>query len=311
MASYTRIGLPAWTSVLDERGKVRPRFRDEDFEYLDYQVRCWQESLPVELRPEEIPKHIPTTATALQTSMDRGTQFLRFILYLRANQFKIVILRPLLFSARTVRASIKRIQNLAHVANDSIETIMRMNATYDLYRKQQPILNVFLSSALSTLFLVYIHTLKGSGSDTTTSELSYGSTTAREGIDKGLALIRSYSGFRSSQRLWKKFAGRRGLLSRLGFTEHDNVEPDTAGSMQPSSSPDLPPTLHGNNLSENYSTIPWDNAHFAAYPALEGLDFFNGTNFQSGPPSSDFSPLPYMNPFLIPSDVGFLYNDMW
>ncbi len=286
--------------MTDERGRLRPRIRDEDFNYLDYQVRCWQDNLPTELRPERIAKHNPGPSVVLESSLDRGTHFLRYILYLRANQFKIVILRPLLFSPSTVRANIKRVNALTHIANDTIETITDMNANYDLYRKQQPILNVFLSSALSTLSLVYIHGLKTKTSGT--DELLHCSAMARQGIDRGLCIIRAYSQSRSSQRLLKKFAGQHGLLSRLGFT----TEKTTGAEMTTSSST-------WRLLHNESSSIPWPPGPLAGYPSLDGFGAFNHNFLQPGVALDEYSPLPIvgMSPFLVSSDGNFLYDDVW
>ncbi|KAJ9603042.1 hypothetical protein H2200_012337 [Cladophialophora chaetospira] len=309
MAAYARIGPPAWAAMTDERGRLRPRIRDEDFDYLDYQVRCWQDNLPVELRPQQNAKQSLGPSNALEIPLDRGTHLLRYILYLRANQFKIVILRPLLFSAQTVRANIKRVKALTHIANDTIETITEMNASYDLYRKQQPILNVFLSSALSTLFLIHIHGL--TGQKLCADELSYCSGMAREGINRGLAIIRAYSSSRSSQRLWKKFAGQHGLLSRLGFASQDNASSGTTASLESHSI--MAPLDGARHISNDLPSIPWVPVPLAGYPPLDGFDTLNQSRLPPSTTFDDYSPLPVlgMSPFLMSNDVNLMYNDLW
>lgn len=310
MAAYARIGPPAWAAVTDDRGRLRPRIRDEDFDYLDYQVRCWQDNLPTDLRAEHITKHVLNQKNILQTSSDRATHFLRYILYLRANQFKIVILRPLLFSVQTVRANIKRVKTLAQIANEIIRTIAEMDAVCDLYRKQQPILNVFLSSALSTLFLIYIYGLKGIAP--TEDEGPSCAVTTREGINKGLRLIRAYSDSRSSQRLWKKFAGSRGLLSRLGFTVQGMPGSEAPGSVGSGSST-MPSSLPDQHTLDEFSSLPWSDASLTGYTPIEGFDMIYDSRPQQDVSIDGQSPVPIfgINPFLVPGAAGFLYEDAW
>jgi hypothetical protein len=311
MAAYARIGPPAWAAVTDDRGKLRPRIRDEDFDYLDYQVRCWQDGLPEELRPSKFSKHDNTPESVPDTTSDRPTLFLRYILDLRAKQFKIVILRPLLFSALTVRANAKRVKILARISTDMIDTINEMNIIHDLYRKQQPIINVFLSSAISTLLLIYIHGLR----DTTAAveEQPSSTTIAQEGINKALELICSYSASRSSQRLWKKYSGRNGLLNRLGFTQNVNIPADLSPSVPSSASPSTALVNNENQAQDMGMGMAWANVLPPGYPPMDGLEMLNNGDFQPDMPIDGIPPstLFDMTQFLVPGDAGFMYNDMW
>jgi hypothetical protein len=181
-----------------------------------------------------------------------------------------------------------------------------MNASYDLYRKQQPLLNVFLSSALSTLFLIYIRGLKGRA--TNTQELSCSGAIAREGINKSLKIIQAYSTSRSSQRLWKKLAGEHGLLSLLGFTPQGSDGSALTISVHSTSSPTVPSNLEGGP-----SSMPWIPATLAGYPGLDGFDMINNSGIQSSLGFDDLSPLPILgtSPFLVSRDGNFLYDDVW
>ncbi|KAK5062720.1 hypothetical protein LTR84_004794 [Exophiala bonariae] len=322
MTSYIRIGPPAWAAVTDERGRAKQRIKDEDFDYVDYQVQRWQESLPAYLRLQRGANAIKTTSDG-HIYVDQGTQFLRFILYLRANQFRIVVMRPLLFSSQTYMANIKRIRIVAQIAQDTVETIEEMNEKYDLYKKQQPVLNLFLSSALSTLFLVYIHSLREqrTGASDDTLELATWNQGVRDGLNKGLALIQAYSTYRSSQRLWQKFAGPHGLLSRLSLADHaQTVEGATSTvsgsrgvSLQSGTSYEPPKDsdIHGQTQPPTVGSA----IEPPAYPDPAAADFrlIQTANPFQPYEFTDYSPLPFlnMNPLLVSNDIDVFYDNMW
>lgn len=317
MAAYIRIGPPAWAAVTDERGRAKQRVKDEDFDFVDYQAQRWLENLPAYL-------HLDKTGDDSKYT-DQGTQFLRFILYLRANQFRIVITRPLLFSSHTYMENRKRVRIVAQIARDTIEKIEEMNEKYDLYKKQQPNLNLFLSSALSTLFLVFIHGLREERTcpSEEARDLAARMQNVREGINKGLALVQSYSTYRSSQRLWQKFAGPHGLLSRLCLADQTRAT-DTATSTLPTSGSDVPSQSDaGYERCEEQNTNGYSEGPTAAlgaedlsytYPPTEGFRPFLGTNpFQAYDFSEEYSPLPFlnMNPLVVSNDIDVFYDNMW
>lgn len=323
MISYIRIGPPAWASVTDERGRLKQRIKDEDFDYSDYQVQRWHDSLPAYLRfKTEITDYRDTQDGTV--SIDRGLQFLRYILYLRANQFRIVVMRPLLFSSQTYMANPRRVGIVAQIANDTVETIINMNEKDDLYKRQQPILNLFLSSALSTLFLVYIHSLREERMRTSdgTRNLPNCIQMVREGLNKGLGLVQSYSTYRSSQRLWQKFAGPQGLLPRLGLADQrvevgvvtSEALPSAGASSNSSTRVDA--SEEGDLNRHPYELTPasgTDNPAYA-YPPAEGFGMAGAINpFGAYDIPAEFSPLPFlnMNPLLVSNDIDVFYDDMW
>ena len=319
MTSYIRIGPPAWAAVTDERGRAKQKVKDEDFDYVDYQVQRWQDSLPGYL-------HLERGANGLEpirdgnTYVDQGTQFLRFILYLRANQFRIVVMRPLLFSSQTYMENIKRVRIVAQIARDTVETIEEMNEKYDLYKRQQPGLNLFLSSALSTLFLVYIHSLREQRTcaNDDTHDLANWNQGVRDGLNKGLALIQSYSTYRSSQRLWQKFAGPHGLLSRLSLADHTQTV-EVAASTVPTSSGVPSHSGVGYEVSDvhGYTQAPTGDSGMEQItypdPSVEAFQLVPAANPFQAYEFSDFSPLPFlnMNPLLVSNDIDVFYDNMW
>jgi hypothetical protein len=302
MRSYARIGPPAWAAITDDRGKLRSRIRDEDFNYLDYQVRSWQEGLPKVLQPNAItsPGRITEEESAVD-STSRATQFLRFILVLRASQFKIVILRPLLFSAQSVKANMKRVRAVAEMARDSIETIARMNADHNLYRRQQPILNVFLLSAISTLVLIYVHCLRHDPAECV--------SVARAGINAGLELLQLYAHSRSSQRLWKKLAGRSGLLGRLGFAQvYDDAVTATTRSVSSDPSPGTSSSVY---MPDDLSSYFWANLTAPNYPSFPEASIQFNEHFPVEGNVPNLAQIMDMNPYMNSGDNSYMYGSMW
>src|SRR4051812_28436546 len=99
MVSYGRINTRVWKAVNGSAisNKKSPR-KDEseylDSDYLDFQIQQWQQSIPRELQL------IPPKTNSGNQIQPRSLHRLRVLLYLRANQMRILIFRhPLLNTA--------------------------------------------------------------------------------------------------------------------------------------------------------------------------------------------------------------------
>ncbi|KAF2092699.1 hypothetical protein NA57DRAFT_10525, partial [Rhizodiscina lignyota] len=131
MSSYIRVGAQLWESVLDSRGKVKTAFKDDDFDFMEFQIQRWQQALPEELRPELV-------AASLQRNRpkavsDINTFSTRILLYLRANQIRIMVHRPILFSIQTASAHQPRIESLINIARDQIDKLVQVDRMSDVY----------------------------------------------------------------------------------------------------------------------------------------------------------------------------------
>ncbi|KIV97891.1 hypothetical protein PV10_01591 [Exophiala mesophila] len=318
MTAYARIGPPAWASIIDGSGRLKPQIKDEDFDYMDFQVRRWQDSLPRDLVLGSESVADEAASMASNSSLDRGTQFVRSMLYLRANQFKIVIFRPLLFSPRHARAHSKRVRQLTQLATDNVNHIIDMNENQDLYQKHQPLLNIFLSSALSALFLVYVHSLKVQGRyGQADKKLFADAENARQVIGKGLGLLQMYLHCRSSKRLWKKFTSTPGILNRLGFAHLASKAPPTNVSADEASfnsfSGARPPQGYQTSADHDMGSLSWNNFNIPPYCGSEGSEHLAGGDFQ---PTNAFGHFPNssffeFNPLLIPGDPALAFDDLW
>ena len=199
MISYNRISSKIWYSGLGSEGATDIR-RDE-IGYLDYQILQWYKQVPDGLKfyPTESPKH------GHGDSANRGLRRLRVLLYLRMNQLRILIYRPVLHSAASIAEDKGHAQTVVDVAKDTIRVLTRLNQTSDIYRSQQITFNYFLVAALAVLFLAVCHAPADFNRP------------VRDEFYMALQLI---SGFSTksyvSKRLWKAIKGLRKIGERLG-----------------------------------------------------------------------------------------------
>lgn len=197
MISYNRISSKIWYSGLGSEGTTDIR-RDE-IGYLDYQVLQWYKQVPDELKfyPVESPKNGETAS--------RGMRRLRVLLYLRMNQLRIVIYRPVLHSAASIVEDRGHAQTVVDIAKDTVRVLTRLNQMSDIYRTQQITFNYFLVAALAVLFLAVCHAPSDFGRQ------------VRDEFYMALDLINGFSTKSYvSKRLWKTIKGLRKTGEKLG-----------------------------------------------------------------------------------------------
>jgi len=137
-------------------------------------------------------------------------------LYVRANQVRILIYRPVLLSATSIMENRNYAQKAVEVAKDTIRVLARLNETSDIYRAQQVCFNYFLISALAVLFLAVSHAPAEFNGQ------------VRDEFYMALDLVKGFSTKSYiSQRLWRTIRGLKelgpklGLVSRQPFTRDD------------------------------------------------------------------------------------------
>jgi len=154
---------------------------------------------------------------------ERGLQRLRLMLYLRTNQARISIYRPILNSATSILGNLHYARTVVEAARDTISVLTKINQTTDIYRTQQVCYNYFLVQSLAVIFLAVAHA---------PAEF------ARETRDEFYAALDLVRGFSTksyiSQKLWQTIRGLRevgekiGLLARNGHSAlgHDGEVAD-------------------------------------------------------------------------------------
>lgn len=208
MIHYAGIGSKVWRSVAapmpPARGGVP--INVDEMNYLDYQVIQWHRNIPAHLRFEHPTKSGKVPSTPIGPAPSRAGNRLRIILYLRANQMRILIYRPVLHSATSIIQNREQAQTAVDVAKDTIRVLTHINQTSDLYRTQQVLFNAFLTSALAVLFLAVSHTPALFAED------------VREEFYMALELVRGFSkGSWVSKRLWKTIRVLKEVGPKLGL----------------------------------------------------------------------------------------------
>ncbi len=180
-------------------------------EYLDYQILQWKNTIPESLCFSPSQFTHPLAASESRTQLR-----LKVLLYVRANQMRILIYRPVLLSATSIMENRNYAQKAVDVAKDTIRVLTRLNETSDIYRTQQACFNYFLISALAVLFLAVSHA---------PAEFN---RQVRDEFYMALDLIKGFSTKSYvSQRLWRTIRGLKelgpklGLVSRQPFSRDD------------------------------------------------------------------------------------------
>jgi hypothetical protein len=204
MIAYSRIGSKVWKSVCSFPSTPNASLNIEEIGYLDYQILQWQKSIPSELQ-------LPT-ASSPQTS-SRAIHRLQILLYLRANQMRILIYRPVLHSASSIQVNLNYAETVVELAKDTVRALTHLNHTSDIYRAQQVCFNYFLISALAVIFLASCH-----------APIHF-SSLCREEFYMALDLVKGFSNKSFvSKRLWRTIKGLKEVGPKLGLS------PDVIGN---------------------------------------------------------------------------------
>lgn len=108
MIDYCAIAARVWravasTSSSSDGGSIKT----DEIDYLDFQVIQWHNNVPADLRFDHPSQRLSTPNHPPQT---RAGHRLRIVLYLRANQMRILIYRSILHSATSIMQHRKQAQ---------------------------------------------------------------------------------------------------------------------------------------------------------------------------------------------------------
>jgi hypothetical protein len=213
MIRYSRIAGKVWKfiSAFNNTNEIRK----DEMNYLDWQVLQWASTIPESLRLKQTLSHAAQEPRSLRR--------LRALLYLRANQLRMLIYRPVLHSGAHIMRYPAESQIVVDLAKDTIQFITRLNETSTIYRLQQVTFNWFLVSALAVLFLAV--------SQTPTQFSSH----CKEEYYMALELVKGFSP-RSyvSRRLWRSIKSLRKLGPQLGLQTHQHPDGTERAAFEPS-----------------------------------------------------------------------------
>lgn len=283
MARFCEISSRVWrtvsktpTAANDGSGSVNL----SEMAYLDFQVIDWHHSIPQSLKFEH-----PSQPSSNGPPASRGGHRLRIILYLRANQMRIHIYRPVLHSATSIMQNREQAQTVVDVAKDTIRVLTHVSQTSDIYHTQQALFNPFLTGALAVLFLAVSHTP------------AVFAESVREEFYMALDLVRVLSkGSPISQRLWKTIRHLKELGPKLGLIANGET---TQAPQQPQQIQQQPLTPQSQPQSQVKTDTDPSRSAAVAMAGLAGhnvneMDLYNGGaqgqngswNLPSGPSSS-------------------------
>lgn len=206
MIAYSRIGSKVWRSICTFTPTPSTTINTEELDYLDYQIVQWQKSIPPQLR-------LPTASTPAPSS--RAIHRLQVLLYLRANQMRILIYRPVLHTASSIQEHMRHASTVVELAKDTIRALTHLNRTTDIYRVQQVCFNYFLISALAVIFLASCH-----------APVIF-SSICRDEFYMALGLVKGFSNKSFvAKRLWKTIKSLKQVAPKLGLSHASNNNPN-------------------------------------------------------------------------------------
>ncbi|KAH7110169.1 fungal-specific transcription factor domain-containing protein [Dactylonectria macrodidyma] len=150
MVGYGRLCSKLWDAI-PPFGSVSQTIPDDTAVALDLCTQEWLKSIPSHLQLRH-----PRLGLAPR-SQSRLLFRLRALLYLRGNYARILIYRHHLMSAASISANPNSAWLVVNFALDTIQVLMHLHATSDIYSRQQNAFNYFLLSAMAVIFLAVCH----------------------------------------------------------------------------------------------------------------------------------------------------------
>lgn len=208
MVAYSQIGSKVWKSIA-KGSSLHTQISESEIGFLDYQVVQWHRNIPDSLKY--------TGGQSLEPT-NKALRRLSILLYLRANQMRILIYRPVLHTAARIVENPGFAQTVVDVAKDTVRVLTHTNQTSDIYRTQQVCFHYFLISALAVLFLAVSHAP------------AQFSDICRDEFYMALELVRGLSADSYvSKRLWRSLRQLKEVAPKIGL-KAGNLEAHDAHS---------------------------------------------------------------------------------
>lgn len=244
MVDYVQFGTNSWNSIGVQSATANAPGggpSQESLKYFHYQLHRWHQDLDPTVQfdaaaIESDPNNFFTSAKADGDGKEGGGEesvevalYLKTLLYLRSNQIQILVLRPLLVDSYVARNHPALTGNAIDIARRSLQTLDAMSTKTALYTSRHAILNHFLSSAMTVLFLAITHEVekKQAGEQTAQApDARHSLVELANWIQEGFAIIdRHRSASHSSAKLWVIFERPRHQLIRLGLLAASRASP--------------------------------------------------------------------------------------
>ncbi|XPS75459.1 hypothetical protein M3J07_007536 [Ascochyta lentis] len=238
MLAYARLCSRVW-EALPPYGSPLQTIPKEIEDYLDFITSNWLLSIPQELQFRH-----PRLGLAPKTQ-PRLLHRLRTLLYLRGNHMRTLIHRHHVLTPDNIKADVQSARLVVDIAKDSIQVLVHLNESSDIYARQQSVYHYYLLSALAVLLLAVCHAP------------SMFAEASRESFVSAVELVKGFSRHgTASRRLWKSIRGLLPVVKSLGLHGEtgDQASHSTTKEVgEPSSSSDVQQPL---NLDSETTDLP-------------------------------------------------------
>ncbi|KAF2999474.1 hypothetical protein E8E13_008400 [Curvularia kusanoi] len=198
MVAYARLCSRVW-DALPPYGSLQTIPKETE-EYLDFITSNWLQSIPQELQFRH-----PRLGLAPK-SQPRLLHRLRTLMYLRGNHLRTLIHRHHVLAPDNIKANIQSAQMVVDIAKDSIEVLVHLNQSSDIYARQQSVYHYYLLSSLAVLLLAVCHAP------------SMFAESSRDTFVSAVELVKGFSRHgTASRRLWKSIRGLLPVIKSLGL----------------------------------------------------------------------------------------------
>ncbi|OAA74657.1 Casein kinase II, regulatory subunit [Akanthomyces lecanii RCEF 1005] len=212
MVGYARLCSKLWEAI-PPFGAPSQSIPHELAYALDASALEWLDSIPPHLQMRHYPRGAGsqgnagtyTSSVRPPPQQPRVLHRLRALLYLRGNLTRISIYQHHLVSPAAVAADPQRARVAVDLARDTVQVLVHLNATSDIYSRQQNAFNYFLASAFAVISLALCHAPHMFAAQCTQSFMD------AAGLVKGFSRHSM-----ASKRLWKSIRGLSPRLKSLG-----------------------------------------------------------------------------------------------
>ncbi|KAI0440826.1 fungal-specific transcription factor domain-containing protein [Xylaria telfairii] len=199
MVGYGRLCSKVW-DALPQYGSPTTTIPLDQVQYLEFLIRTWLDSIPTHLQFNH-----PRLGLTLR-SQPRILRRLCAMLYLRGNHLRTLVHRHHVLSPSLVHANLQSARLVVDIAKDSIQVLVDLAETSDIYARQQSAFNYFLLSALAVILLAVCNAPKTFFNS------------CHESFSSAVELVRSFSrGSLASRRLWNSIRGLLPAIRTLGL----------------------------------------------------------------------------------------------
>ena len=180
----------------------------ELLQFVNYQVDRWQEAVMKEFQYVH--------PNNLAADEEYRPDPIATLLYLRANQLHILLLRPFFFSDSVLDPDPDMVGRGLAIASDTICVLCHLDANTDNYRRQYAFFSHFLSSAAALILLIITHQTQPDASGNAGRAVI--SQTVRQPLKNAMKLASAYASSSAySMKLHQKIVSIVGILSRLNI----------------------------------------------------------------------------------------------